>query len=57
MSLTRISCAPLGATQVRSGCAPEATLARALAGSGEPAASSSAAIARAADRLPAPPGP
>ena len=57
MSLTSISWAPLGATHVRSGCAPEATLARALAGSGEPAASSSPAIARAADRLPAPPGP
>ena len=57
MSETRISWAPLGTTQVRSGCAPLITRARALSGSASPSASSSAARARAAARLPAPPGP
>src|ERR1700730_6249482 len=57
MSETRISCAPLGTTQVRSGCEPESALSLAPSGSGDPAVSSSAATARAAERLPAPPGP
>ena len=57
MSPTRISCAPLGATQVRSGCAPDARrAARRRPGSATPVASSSAANARAAARLPAPRG-
>src|SRR5438309_518184 len=55
MSDTRISWAPLGTTQVRSGCDPERALSRAPSGSGEPAVSSSAATARATERLPAPP--
>ena len=57
MSLTRISWAPLGATQVRSGCAPEIARARALSGSAEPSASSSEATSRATVRLPGPAGP
>ena len=56
-SSVRITCAPVGRTQVRSGCAPDIARWRALSGSGEPAASSSAANARAAVRLPTPPGP
>src|SRR5437588_99185 len=51
MSDTRISWAPLGTTQVRSGCDPERALSRAPSGSGEPAVSSSAATARAAERI------
>ena len=49
--------APLGVTQVRSGCTPCLTRSRALAGSAAPSASSSAANARAASRLPLPAGP
>ena len=56
MSLTRISCAPLGDTQVRSGWDPDRARARALSGSVDPSLSSSAATARATERLPAPPG-
>ena len=56
-SSVRITCAPVGLTQVRSGCEPDMARWRALSGSGEPAASSSAAKARAASRLPTPAGP
>src|SRR4051794_17360004 len=52
-----ISCAPLGATHVRSGCVPCSTRVRAPAGSALPRASSSAANPRAAARLPVPAGP
>ena len=54
MSPTSISAAPLGVTQVRSGCAPDMTLARAPSSS---PASSAAANSRATARLPAPAGP
>ena len=57
MSETSMSAAPLGATHVRSGCAPRRARARALEGSAAPSASSSAAKARATSRLPAPAGP
>ena len=57
MSETSISAAPLGATQVRSGCAPERTRAAAPAGSAAPSASSAAASSRATSRLPLPAGP
>jgi hypothetical protein len=56
-SLTRITCAPVGLTQVRSGCVPASTRVRAASGSDSPSASSSAASARAAVRLPVPGGP
>ena len=52
-----ISCAPLGATQVRSGWAPCCTRVRADSGSSAPRASSAAAKSRAAVRLPVPAGP
>jgi hypothetical protein len=56
-SPTSISWAPLGTTHVRSGCVPCSTRVRAPAGSAAPCASSSAANARAAVRLPLPAGP
>ncbi len=57
MSSTRITCAPVGRTQVRSGCAPCITRVRTSSGSGDPSASSSAANARATVRFPVPAGP
>ena len=56
-SSTRISCAPRGSIQVRSGCTPDMTRRSASAGSSAPAAISAAANARAARRLPLPAGP
>ena len=57
MSPTSSSCAPEGVTQVRSGCEPRSTRPRTPSGSAAPSASSAAAKARAAVRLPAPAGP
>ncbi len=56
-SSTRITCAPLGRTQVRSGWVPCITRVRTPSGSSEPSASSSAANARATVRFPVPAGP
>ena len=56
-SSTRISCAPRGSTQVKSGCTPDSTRRSASCGSGSPAEISAAANARAAARLPEPAGP
>ena len=56
-SAARIWAAPVGLTQVRSGCVPAITRWRALSGSASPSASSSAAKARATVRLPVPAGP
>ncbi len=57
MSPTRITWAPVGRTQVRSGCEPVCTRRRTPSGSAAPTARSSAASARAAVRLPDPAGP
>jgi hypothetical protein len=57
MSETSISDAPLGLTQVRSGCTPSFTRRLAFAGSVLPSARSTPAKARAVSRLPAPAGP
>ena len=56
-SSTRMTCAPLGRTQVRSGWAPVITRRRTSSGSGSSCASSSAASARATTAFPVPGGP